>query len=73
MGSRRYFNPQNASPTYEEMGMTKPRKRPENQPLPVRYITCFKCHKNGGTLVKADNPKTNKKDFIHRECLEAKS
>lgn len=51
-------------PSYEEMKMSKPRKegRNDNTPLPIKYITCEKCKRLGGTLVKRMGK------YYHEEC-----
>ena len=70
MGSKRYFNPQHASPSYEEMGQVKPKKRPENMPLPIKYVVCYKCKSTKNTLLQTINPKTGEKDYICVHCQE---
>jgi hypothetical protein len=61
------FNQRKASPSYEEMGMEKPKPkegRNTNKSLPIKIMICSKCKKYGGTLVKL-----GKGIYVHRDCL----
>lgn len=66
------FNPLNAQPSYQDMDKTKPvAKLPredrniKSKELPVKFLTCDKCHKFGGTLIKIEQ-----NVYMHQECAK---
>jgi hypothetical protein len=64
---QRYCNRLHASPSYQDMGETKP--KPESiwyrPPLPVRFVLCDKCKRPGGTLLKV-----SKNIYRHKVCFD---
>ncbi len=57
--------------TYAELGKTKPINNElwHRKPMPIRIVTCFKCHHRGGTFVNIGTHKEPK--YIHSKCQSA--
>lgn len=50
------------APTKKRHPNDTKRPNPTRQELPVRYVVCSRCHRNGGTLVRVGN------EYQHKEC-----